>query len=158
TAVTGGIYAITVKVTDSSNPALSAAVPVSFKVGAVMVSPGQTPLAGVHGTPNEFTFNATNGNLPLSWAVTAGSVPPDLTLRTVGALSGMPTSASSASFAFTVTVTDSSASSPTSDSADYAITISEPPRPPTAPLGGLAVGLDGVLSGSPTSAGVSPSR
>jgi len=176
-------------VADSSNPALTAILPVSLKIDAIVVSPGQTPPAGVHGTPYSFTFTATGGNLPLSWTVTAGALPPGLTLKPDGTLSGTPTSARSTPFAFTVTVTDSSTPTPATNSVAYAITISEPPPPsiintppPTAtvgslysfqfyasdglapllwtpssaPMGGLAVSLDGVLSGTPSTAGIFP--
>jgi hypothetical protein len=189
TPVTAGTYAFTVMVADSSMPALTGTLPVSLTIDAIVVSPGQTPPAGVHGTPYSFMFNATGGNLPLSWTVAAGTLPPGLTLNPDGTLGGTPAAASSTPFAFTVTVTDSSTPTPATDSVAYAITISEPPppiiynnppptatvgspysfsfsasdglaplvwNPPTTPMGGLAVGLDGVLSGTPSTAGIFP--
>ena len=189
TPVTAGTYAITVMVADSSIPALTGTLPVSLKIDAIVVSPGQTPPAGVHGTLYSFAFTATGGNLPLSWTVTAGTLPPGLTLNPDGTLNGTPTAARSTPFAFTVTVTDSSTPTPATNSVAYAITISEPPppsinntppptatvgspysfsftasdglapllwAPPTAPMGGLAVGLDGFLSGTPSTPGIFP--
>ena len=189
TPVTAGTYAFTVEVADSSIPALTGTLPVNLKIDAIVVSPGKTPPAGVHGTPYSFTFNATGGNLPLSWAVTAGTLPPGLTLNPDGTLSGTPTVASSTPFAFTVTVTDSSTPTPATSSVAYALPISEPPAPtinntppptatvgspygfaftatdglaplvwtpPTAPMGDLAVSLDGILSGTPSTAGIFP--
>ena len=191
TPATAGTYAFTVMVADSSVPALTAILPVSLKIAEspLVVSPGQTPFAGVHGTPYNFTFAATGGHLPLSWTVTAGTLPPGLTLNHNGAVSGTPTAARSTPFAFTVTVTDSSTPTPATNSVAYAITISEPPAPsisntppptaivgspysfsftasdglapivwtpPTASLGGLAVSLDGILSGTPSTAGIFP--
>jgi hypothetical protein len=189
TPTTAGTFAITVTVADSSNPALTATLPVSLKIDAIVVSPGQTPPAGVHGTPYSFTFTANGGNLPLSWTVTAGTLPPGLTLGADGSLTGTPTKASSTPFAFTVTVTDSSKPTPATNSVAYAITISDPPppsinntppptatvgspysfqftasnglaplvwTPPSAPMGGLAVSLDGILSGTPSTAGIFP--
>jgi len=50
-------------VADSSTPALTGTLPVSLKIDAIVVSPGQTPPAGVHGTPYGFGFAATGGNL-----------------------------------------------------------------------------------------------
>jgi len=131
TPVTAGTYAITVMVADSSNPALTGTLPVSLQIDAspIVVSPGQTPPAGVHGTPYSFTFAATGGNLPLSWTITAGTLPPGLTLGANGSLTGTPTKASSTPFAFTVTVTDSSAPTPATNSVAYAITVSEPAPP-----------------------------
>jgi hypothetical protein len=189
TPVTAGTYAFTVMVADSSIPALTATLPVSLEIDAIVVSPGQTPPAGVHGTAYSFTFTATGGNSPLSWTVTAGTLPPGLTLNPDGTLSGTPTHAGSTPFEFTVTVTDSSTPTPATNSVAYAIAISEPPppsinntppptatvgsaysfpftasdglaplvwTPPTAPMGGLAVSLDGVLSGTPSTAGIFP--
>src|SRR5450755_4286620 len=161
----------------------------------LLISPGQTPPAGVHGTPYDFhgsygwSFTATGGNLPLNWKVTAGTLPPGLTLNSDGTLNGTPTAASSTPFAFTVTVTDSSTPTPATNSVAYAITINEPPppsisntppptatvgssysfqftandglapliwTPPTALMGGLAVSLDGMLGGTPSTAGIFP--
>ena len=155
----------------------------------VDVTSGQAPPAGVHGTPYSFPFSATGGNLPISWTVTAGTLPPGLTLGPDGTLSGTPTTASPTPFAFTVTASDSSSPTPATSSAAYAIAISEPPPPsiystppptatvgspysfqftsadglaplvwtaPSAPMGGLAVSLDGVLSGVPSTAGIFP--
>ena len=189
TPVTAGTYAFTVMVADSSIPALTATLPVSLTIAAIVVSPGQTPPAGVHGTPYSFTFTATGGNLPLSWTVTAGALPPGLTLNPDGTLSGTPTAPGSTPFEFTVTVADSSTPTPATNSVAYTIAISDPPppsinntppptatvgsaysfpftasdglaplvwTPPTAPMGGLAVSLDGVLSGTPSTAGIFP--
>ena len=189
TPMAAGTYPFTVMVADSSRPALKATLPVSLQIDAIVVSPGQTPPAGVHGTPYSFTFSATGGNLPLSWTVTAGILPPGLTLNPDGTLAGTPTAASVMPFAFTVTVTDTSTPTPATNSAAYAMTISEPPPPaiyntppPTATvdssysfpftasdglapllwtaasasMGGLAVSLDGVLSGTPSTAGIFP--
>jgi len=189
TPVSAGTYAFTVRVADSSTPALTGTLPVSLKIDAVVVSPGQMPPAGVHGTPYDFTFTATGGNLPLSWTVTAGTLPPGLMLNSGGTLSGTPAAARSTPFAFTVTVTDSSMPTPAANSVAYAITISEPPRPsinntppptatvsspysfpftathglaplvwtpPTAPMGGLTISSDGILSGTPSTAGIFP--
>jgi len=189
TPVSAGTYAFTVRVADSSTPALTGTLPVSLKIDAVMVSPGQMPPAGVHGTPYDFTFNATGGNLPLSWTITAGALPPGLTLSSGGTLSGTPAAARSTPFAFTVTVTDSSTPRAAANSVAYTITVSEPPppsinntqpptatvgspysfpftasdglaplvwTPPTAPMGGLTVSSDGILSGTPSTAGIFP--
>ena len=154
-----------------------------------MITPRQAPPAGVHGTPYGFTFTATGGNSPLNWTVTAGTLPPGLTLNPDGTLNGTPTKRSSTPSEFTMTVTDSSTPTPAKDSVAYAITVSEPPppsinntplptatvgspysfaftasdglaaliwTPPTEPMGGLAVSLDGILSGTPSTAGIFP--
>src|SRR6202521_5016867 len=46
TPVTAGTYRIKVKVASSPNPALTSILPVSLKIDAIVVSPGQTPPAG----------------------------------------------------------------------------------------------------------------
>ena len=156
----------------------------------LVIASGQAPPAGVHDKPYElygFTFAATGGYLPLSWTVTAGALPPGLTLKPEGTLSRTPTTASATPIAFTVTVTDSSTPTPATNSLAYTITISEPAAPsiintppptatvgspfsfqfmasdglaplvwslPAAPMGGLGVSLDGLLSGTPSTAGI----
>jgi hypothetical protein len=188
-----GSFAFTVTATDNAQTPGTGSQPFSVTIDApapLLIDPGLQPAdAGVHGTPYSFTFTATGGYLPLSWTVTAGALPPGLTLNNDGTLSGTPTKASSTPFAFTVTVTDSSAPTPATNSVAYAITISEPPppsinntppptatvgspysfpftasdglaplvwTPPTAPMGDLAVSLDGILSGTPSTAGIYP--
>ena len=189
TPVTAGTYAFTVVVTDSSVPALTASLGISLKIDAVQISPGQAPPAGVHGTPYGFVIGETGGNQPLSWTVSAGALPPGLTLGADGILTGTPTTASPTPFAFTVTVTDSSTPTPATSSAAYSITVGEPVAPtisntppltatvgspynfqftaidglaplvwtpPSAPMGGLAISLDGMLSGTASTAGIFP--
>ncbi len=187
-----GSFAFTVTATDSAQTPGTGAQPFSVTINApepLLISPGQTPPAGVHGTSYGFAFTATGGYFPLSWTLTAGTLPPGLALNSDGSLSGTPTKASSTPFAFTVTVTDSSTPTRATNSVAYAITISEPPppsinntppptatvgspysfpftasdglaplvwTPPTAPMGGLAVSLDGILSGTPSTAGIFP--
>jgi hypothetical protein len=190
-----GTFSFTVKATDSAQPAGTGSQPFTVTIDApapLVFDPGQTPPAGVHGTPYEsygFTFAATGGYLPLRWTVTAGALPPGLTLNPDGSLTGTPSAASPTPFAFTVTVTDNSTPTPATISLAYTITISEPVPPtinntppptatvglpysfqftasdglrplvwssPTAPMGGLAVGLDGILSGTPSTAGIFP--
>jgi Putative Ig domain len=186
-----GTFAFTVTATDSALPAASGSQPFSVTInnpGPPVLAPGQPP-AGIHGTGYWFAFGETGGLLPVTFAVTQGALPPGLTLGADGVLTGMPTTASSTPFSFTVTASDSSTPTPATNSVAYAITISEPgpptinnTPPPTAtvgspysfqftasdgltplnwtpssaPMGGLAVSLDGILSGTPTTAGIFP--
>src|SRR5882672_9150478 len=192
TPTAAGSFTFTVTVTDSAQPAASGSQPFTVIIstpGPPVLTPGQTPPAGIHGTGYNFQFGETDGFWPITFGVTQGAVPPGLTLGADGSLTGTPTKASSTPFAFTVTVTDSSTPTPATNSVDYAITISEPPppsinntppptatvgslysfqfyasdglaplvwTPPTAPMGGLAVSLDGILSGTPSTAGIFP--
>ncbi len=56
------------------------------------------------------TFNASGGATPHTFAVTAGALPPGLTLASGGSLTGSPTN-TNFNYAFTVTATDSSSAS-----------------------------------------------
>ena len=192
TPTAAGSFTFTVTVTDSAQPPASGSQPFTVTIttpGPPVLTPGQTPPVGIHGTGYYFQFGETGGLLPISFAVTQGAVPPGLTLGADGSLTGTPTKASSTPSAFTVTVTDSSTPTRATNSVAYAITISEPPppsvnntppptatvgspysfqftasdglaplvwTPPTAPMGGLAVSLDGILSGTPSTAGIFP--
>jgi hypothetical protein len=192
TPTAAGSFTFTVTVTDSAQPPVSGSQSFTVTInapGPPVLTPGQTPPAGIHGTPYYFQFGETGGLLPISFAVTQGAVPPGLTLGADGSLTGTPTKASSTPSAFKVTVTDSSTPTPATNSVAYAITISEPPppsvnntppptatvgspysfqftasdglaplawTPPTVPMGGLAVSPDGILSGTPSTAGIFP--
>jgi hypothetical protein len=190
-----GSFNFTVTATDSAQPAGTGSQPFTVTIDApapLVFDPGQTPPEGVHGNSYGFNFTTTGGYFPLRWTVTAGALPPGLTLSPDGSLSGTPTTARPTPFAFTVTVTDSRSPTPATISVDYTITISEPLpptiyntppftpptatvgslysfqfitgdglaplvwTPPTAPMGGLAVSLDGLLSGTPSTAGIFP--
>jgi hypothetical protein len=60
--------------------------------------------AGIQNQSYTFTFQATGGQSPYTWALTAGSTPGGLFIDANGVLSGTPTGTGST---FTVTVTDS---------------------------------------------------
>lgn len=69
-------------------------------------------------------FQAGGGQAPYTFAITAGALPAGVTLRPDGFMSGTPTVAGS--YAFTVTVTDSSASKgPFSAHSDYTLVVGD---------------------------------
>ena len=72
---------------------------------AVSVSPAALPAATL-GSAYAQAFSATGAAAPYAYAVTAGALPPGLSLAANGTLSGTPTSAGS--YAFTVTASDAS--------------------------------------------------
>jgi WD40 repeat protein len=85
------------------------------------------PPAGVDGTLyGPFGFGATGGFMPLSFATTAGSLPPGLSLGTDGSLTGTPTRVGTSDFE--VTVTDS-APVPAMITLPFSINIAAPPPP-----------------------------
>ena len=98
--------------------------------GPPVISATPPPPAGVADTQYNYIFtttSATGGYQPLNWAVTAGALPPGLTLERNGPmLLGTPTTIGS--FSFTVTVTDS-APKPEMNSAPFTIQITAPPPP-----------------------------
>jgi len=184
-----GPFPITVTATDSANPAESASIQFTLTVNnppPPVVNATPAPPVGTNGNGYGYQFTATGGFLPLSWAVTSGSLPPGLSLSSTGAVSGTATAAGT--FTFTVTVTDSAPTAQT-NSLQFSIVVNNPPPPtiinippPTASVGvgysnfqfnaanglapinwgetgmmpGLTLSLAGVLSGTPTAAGIYP--
>lgn len=145
------------------------------------LSPSTLP-GGTVGTAYSETITASGGTAPYSFAVTAGSLPPGLSLSSGGVLSGTPTTAGS--YSFTISATDSNSN--TGSQAYSGVTIGaatlavSPPSLPGAPLNvpfsasltasggiapytfslssgslpaGLSLGSGGGLSGTPTEVG-----
>ena len=141
----------------------------------------QPPPAGEVGASYSDQLVVTGGTSPFTWTVSAGSLPPGVTLSSAGGLlSGTPTAAGT--FSFTVKVTDSA-----SLSATAALTLTVIPAPslsnPAPPQGwtntvysdtltvsggqapyawtvssgslpaGISLSSDGVLTGQPTVTG-----
>lgn len=181
TPTQAGSFPMTVMVTDASGMTASKAVTlviaaaptVTFGApsGEVTVSYSQQPVL-------------TGGTGPFAWTISAGSLPPGLTLNaTTGLVAGTPTSAGS--FGFTIAVTDSlnqvgnktvtlviaalptlTFTAPVSGQVGVAYSTTFAVTGGTAPLvwsitaGSLPAGLSlntatGVLSGTPTTVGSS---
>ena len=137
----------------------------SLTVAAIELAPSTLP-SGVKGTAYTATITASNGTAPYSFGVTAGSLPPGLTLASSGALTGTPIAVGT--FSFTVTATDSAART---GSRAYTVGIafafsgfaSPVANPPTVNGGtsgraipfkfslGVDAGLNILAAGSPTS-------
>ncbi len=189
--VTAGKFSFAVTVDDSSVPVQVATQAFSLTVdnSPITITTDLTLPAGVHNLPYTSGLASTGGSAPVSWKVTAGALPPGITLGADGTLNGTPTLASPTPYQFTVTVTDSFTPTAETSSALFSLTVSEPPPPtingippPTAmvgspysfafsaynglaplhwtdsnaTLGGLVLSSDGVLSGTPTAAGIYP--
>ncbi|MCZ8324668.1 MAG: putative Ig domain-containing protein [Sphingomonadaceae bacterium] len=91
----------------------------------VIVSPASLP-NGTVAAPYSQTLTASGGTAPYTFAVTAGALPPGLSLSPAGVLSGTPTA--DGGFNFTVTATDSSpVPGPFSGSRAYSLTMTFPP-------------------------------
>lgn len=87
----------------------------------LVISPGSIP-DGVYGSSfTPLVLTATGGTAPYTFSVTAGSLPPGMSLGADGTLSGTPTAAGSNNF--TVTATDNSSPTPNSGQQFYSMTI-----------------------------------
>ena len=179
-----------VRATDSSSstppatgPYSSANQPLTLTIGAptIAVVPATLP-NGNAGTAYNQTVTASGGASPYSYAITAGALPPGVTLNTTtGAITGTPTA--TGAFNFTVTATDGGsftgarAYSFNMGSPNFTLSPSALPgatvgvtynQPITAGGGtapytysvvagaippGLSVSSAGVVSGTPTTAG-----
>jgi hypothetical protein len=190
TPSTAGSSTFTATVKDSAptpQPSSQSFTVVVNNPGPPVINALPSPLVGTVGTLFGASFSASDGLLPLTWSLTAGALPPGLTLDAFGTLSGTPTS--TGSFTFALTVTDSGAA-PAMATGEFTVVIENPPPPtvnnrllPTGTVGtaypggiqfsainglapfvwsetgalpGLGLSLDGVLSGTPTSAGRFP--
>ena len=149
TPTTPGSYTFTVVATDSSTatgPYASAPLVFNLVVDPPVITvtspaPGALPGA-VAFTPVSATFTADGGQGPHTFAVTAGALPPGVSLSSGGVLSGSPSAVGT--FTFSVTASDSS-SAPgpfASAPAAYSLTVSAPTvafTPTTIPNGTTGV-------------------
>jgi len=104
----GGTFNFTLLVTDQGNPPLTASQSYTIIIApAPLLSIVTTSLTNAaQGSPYNFPLAASGGVPPLTWAISAGALPPGVSLNTsTGQLSGTPTA--QGTFSFTVTVTDS---------------------------------------------------
>ncbi len=108
TPTTAVVSTLTVTATDSSNPQGTITGPVVVTVQPIptLTFTGSLPNAVV-GVAYTQTLQATGGVAPYTYAVTAGALPPGLTLSTAGVVSGTPTAVGA--YSFTATATDSEA-------------------------------------------------
>ena len=157
----------------------SASTAYTYNSGPALLFPA--PPGGEAGVPYSDQLTVTGGTSPFTWSVSAGSLPPGVTLNaSTGLLSGTPTTAGT--YSFTVKVADSSGQSNTE-----AVTLTVIPGPslsfPAPPSGwtntvyrdtltesggtspftwsvssgslpsGISLNASGTLSGTPTATG-----
>ncbi|HEX3462175.1 MAG TPA: putative Ig domain-containing protein, partial [Acidimicrobiales bacterium] len=105
TPTSSGSPTFTVTLTDANGKTATQAY--TLKVPAApSIATGTLPGGGVGAAYNQ-TLTGTGGTGPYRWSVSAGSLPPGLTLNGVtGVISGTPTTLGS--YAFTITLTDGS--------------------------------------------------
>jgi hypothetical protein len=105
TPTTPGPVTVTITATDSGNPPITTTGPITITVDPLptLTFTGSLPNAtlGVFYTQ---TLHASGGTAPYTYALTAGTLPPGITLSSTGVVSGTPTAVGTSSF--TVTATD----------------------------------------------------
>ncbi|MGA2135547.1 MAG: putative Ig domain-containing protein [Bryobacteraceae bacterium] len=107
-AITGtptktGTFTFTGNVSDALGGATNRQFTIVIAAGLTITTPA-LPVATV-GVPYSQTLGATGGTAPYTWALTAGSLPPGLSLTDGGSVTGNPTVAGTSTFS--VQVTDS---------------------------------------------------
>lgn len=107
TPTTPGTSTVTVKVTDSSNPALTTTGPETITIAPAPLTLTTATLPnGTVGVPYSATIGVSGGTSPYSCTITSGTLPAGLSLGSGCAVTGTPTTAGTATV--TVKVTDSS--------------------------------------------------
>ncbi len=155
TPTSAGTFNFTITATDSSTgtgPFTGAlAFTLTSNAPAVAVSPGSLP-GGTVGTSYSQTVTASGGTGPYTFAVTAGALPPGLTLTAAGGLAGTPTAGGA--FNFTVTATDNTSAGsggPFAGSQAFAVTIAAPTltvSPGSLPAGTFGSGFNQTITAS----------
>ena len=153
TPTVAGSYTFQATVNDSSS------TDEQFATGTfTIVVSAQNPLlityssplpGGTVGTRYSLALLAQGGNSPYSWALTAGALPPGITLASNGSMTGVPTQAGT--YNFTVKVTDESGNTATGTfalviAAGFSITTSS-----LAP-GAVGVAYSAQINVTPTTA------
>lgn len=103
TPTTAGTFSFTVMVTDSASSTATSALSITINPAPIVATSSLG--AGDVGVVYHQTLGAIGGTLPYTWSISAGALPPGLSLSaSTGVISGTPTTA--ATYSFTVKVTD----------------------------------------------------
>lgn len=126
-----GAFAFTVDVADANGQAGSASLTLTVGNAAIAITPATLP-RGTQGIAYSQRLTATGGVAPYSFAVSAGALPPGLTLNAAtGVIAGTPTGSGDSSFA--ITVTDSTGGTPSTATISYVLQIVARPNPANDP-------------------------
>ncbi|MFC4531525.1 DUF7507 domain-containing protein [Sphaerisporangium dianthi] len=110
TPTAAGSYSFTVRIVDAAGQSDTRAATVVIVASPTLTFP--PPPAGQVGVPYSDQLTVSGGTAPYAWSVSAGSLPPGVTLNpSTGLLSGTPTVVGS--YPFTVRVTDARGQSDT---------------------------------------------
>jgi hypothetical protein len=149
TPTMAGTTTLPVTATDSSTPMVTTTGTVTLTIVplAPVTLTGSLPNATL-GVPYTQTLTAQGGLPPYTYTLTAGTLPPGITLSKGGVISGTPTAVGASSF--TVTATDSQ-STPQSASLPLVLLVVYPTTPNDAQMKGpyafLFQGYDDALAG-----------
>jgi uncharacterized protein YhjY with autotransporter beta-barrel domain len=151
TPTTAGNATVVVTASDSSGGTGSytstASASVNISAPTITLFPASGALAqGVGGIVYGQMLTSTGGIEPIRFEVTAGALPPGLSLSTSGVITGTPTTAGTSSF--TVTATDSSGNG-YSGSTGYSLTVAAPTIT-VSPGAGALPGAEATVSYSQT--------
>jgi hypothetical protein len=122
---TAGTATFTVKATDSTTPtAQTATKQLSIQVNSVLSVATTSLPNGTVGTAYSATLQPSGGATPITWSITAGSLPPGLSfVPSTGVISGTPNTNSGSPFNFTVRATDSTTPTAQTATANLSITV-----------------------------------
>ena len=133
TPTAAGAFGFTARVTDSLSATASKDFSLRILPGLAVTS--ARPANGAFGAPYSHTLTASGGAAPYSWAVTAGALPPGLTLDPAsGVIAGTPSGAGV--FDFTVLLRDAAG---LTASAAQSIAVGLPSPPALTVTGGADV-------------------
>jgi hypothetical protein len=118
-----GTSTFTAQVADAESPPQVATEHLSITVVTPLILGTSSLLNAVQNVPYAATLAASGGTAPYTWSVTAGALPPGLTLSATGAIAGTPTAAGASTF--TLQVADAE-STPQKATAQVSITVVVP--------------------------------
>ncbi|MBE5315011.1 MAG: putative Ig domain-containing protein [Xanthomonadales bacterium] len=123
TPTASGSFNFTVTASDANSQTGSRAYTLVVGAPTLTLQPATLP-SGTGSAPYSAQLTASGGNAPYAFTVSAGALPPGVTLAADGALSGIPTAAGS--FNFTAQVTDSTAGTAGTATRAYTIEVVAP--------------------------------
>lgn len=139
TILSVGTTNFTIKATDSSSPAQTATVNVSLVANPLLTIPALTLPNAIVGILYNTTLSSTGGVGPITWSISAGTLPAGVSLNaSTGALSGTILAVGTSSF--TVKATDSSSPHQTA-TATVGITTNSLLTIPTITIPDAVIGL-----------------